>query len=82
MFILKNCLQVLNVYLNSIKSVYLVYYMLICTFLLARMCMFTAFQIVLDVSVSPSRTKNSFGLSLSSCSLIMQVWVWNEMVQA
>lgn len=79
-FILKNSLQVLNVYLNNIKLVvYLAHYTLIYTFLLAKVCMFTAFQILLDVSVSPSR-KNSFGLGFSSCSLIMQIQVWNEAI--
>lgn len=41
---------------------------------------FTAFQIVLDVSISLSKKKNSFGLAYSSCSFIVQMWVWNEAV--
>lgn len=40
---------------------------------------FTAFQIVFDVSISLSK-KNSFGLAYSSCSFILQMWVWNEAV--
>lgn len=71
MFILKNCLQVLYMYLDNLKLVYLAYYTLIWKFLLAKMCMFTAFQIVLDVSISLSE-KSSFGLTFSSCPFIMQ----------
>lgn len=45
--------------------------------------LFIAFQIVLDVSVSLSKKKHSFyGLGFSSCSFIMQTYVWNEAVQA
>lgn len=82
MFILKNCLQVLCVYLNNLKLVYLVYYTLICRFvsqeihiclLLSKLCLMFQFllaerRIHLDLFFLPalSSCKYGFGMRQSS----------------
>lgn len=81
-FILKKCLQVSIICISKQSKItgFSVLYVDMQISVSPR-SVFTAFQIVLDVSVSLGRKKHSlYGLSFSSFSFIMRIQVWNEAV--